>query len=159
MVFNQAFNEKYNKLRVTHGRSRTWIYYVYHDMLRRCNTPHRQSWGRYGGRGIKVCKEWLTFEGFYADMGDPPNTREFTLERKNLNRGYSKSNCVWAKRTRQNRNHTMCKLDWHKVDAIRQLYRYGGMSMKALGDRYGVNASNVHRIVHEQMWHPSTRLD
>ncbi len=57
----------------------------------------------YGGRGITVCKAWLKFENFLADMGRRP-TPAHTLERKNANKNYTPSNCVWATREAQARN-------------------------------------------------------
>lgn len=56
----------------------------------------------YGARGIDVCSRWLSFEPFLADMGICPPT--LTLERVNNERGYSKSNCVWADRKTQANN-------------------------------------------------------
>ena len=63
-------------------------------MLQRCNNPNSQRYKDYGGRGITVCKRWLKFENFLADMGDRP--RGLTLDRKNNDKGYYKRNCHWA---------------------------------------------------------------
>lgn len=56
----------------------------------------------YGARGIDVCSRWRSFEPFLADMGICPPA--LTLERVNNERGYSKSNCVWADRKTQANN-------------------------------------------------------
>lgn len=86
----------------THGKSRTKEHNIWKSMRMRCLNPKDSSYSGYGGRGIKVCKRWLKFENFYEDMGNnPPGT---SLDRKNNNKGYSKSNCRWATIFEQNNN-------------------------------------------------------
>jgi hypothetical protein len=71
-------------------------------MLDRCTCKTHASWDDYGGRGIKVCKRWLKFENFYADMG--PRPEGTSLDRRNNNRGYSPANCRWATQEEQQNN-------------------------------------------------------
>lgn len=106
----------------THGMSYTRVYSVWRAMVARCTCQTNASFDDYGGRGITVCKRWLKFENFYADMGDPP--KGYTLERKRNSRGYSPSNCRWATRADQARNYRrnvwvtwkgerLCLKDWN----------------------------------------------
>jgi hypothetical protein len=90
------------KARTQHGRAGTKAYQVWGDMVRRCTSPKCGNWPNYGGRGIKVCPEWLLFENWNADMGDPPPG--MTLERINNDGNYERSNCKWATVAEQNRN-------------------------------------------------------
>jgi hypothetical protein len=77
-------------------------YSCWKHMLYRCTDPTHKSFEDYGGRGITVCARWQVFENFFADMGEMPPG--LSLERKNNNRGYCKSNCKWASTKTQNRN-------------------------------------------------------
>lgn len=93
----------------THGRSRTPIYKIWTDMLKRCRNPHCKSYPNYGGRGIKVAKRWHTFENFLADMGERPSDKH-ELDRINHNGDYKPSNVQWTASNRwQNINRSKPK--------------------------------------------------
>jgi hypothetical protein len=83
--------------------TRTPEFIAWRHMLERCTDQTHRHYHLYGGRGIKVCKRWLVFANFLADLGPKP-TPQHTLERKKNWRGYSPSNCVWATMHEQRRN-------------------------------------------------------
>jgi hypothetical protein len=65
-------------------------------MKARCGRRSDIGWAYYGGRGIKVCERWSgSYANFLADMGQRPG-REYTIHRKDNDRGYEPGNCVWA---------------------------------------------------------------
>lgn len=80
-------------------------------MLERCRNPRAgrdrpgDKYQSYGGRGITVCTEWQGKNGFaqfLADMGERPEG--MTLDRVDVEQGYSKENCRWATYSEQNKN-------------------------------------------------------
>ena len=86
----------------THGLSTTTEYLAWQAMHRRCTDPTHKGYKWYASRGIGVCPEWGTFERFLEDMGNkPPGT---SLDRKDNNLGYCKSNCRWATKLEQANN-------------------------------------------------------
>lgn len=88
----------------THGQSiqRTRSYTTWDGMIQRCTNPRNKKYHLYGGRGILVCEPWLTFEQFFADMGERPEG--LTIDRINPDGNYEPSNCRWATAKEQNRN-------------------------------------------------------
>jgi len=85
-------------------------------MRSRCNNPNHPRWADWGGRGIKVCERWASYDNFLADMGEkPPGT---TLERINNDGDYEPDNCCWATPAKQNRNKRSAKLTPEKIREI-----------------------------------------
>jgi len=128
--------------RTTHGMSQTPVYSSWTHMLSRCQNPANEHYHYYGGRGIKVCKEWQTIEGFYKDMGDPPFVGA-TLERLDTNLGYCKSNCVWADMESQADNTRR---------SIRFEYRGKLMSLKEMAELSGVSVKTLYCRLHDYKW-------
>lgn len=78
------------------------LYSRWASMVSRCTNPNDGGWSSYGGRGITVCAEWMSFWAFVRDMGLPPPGQ--SLDRIDNNKGYSKDNCRWATRKMQQNN-------------------------------------------------------
>ncbi len=85
-----------------HGRAKTPEWNAWRHMRQRCYLEKFPGYKYYGGRGIRVCDRWLkgedgmrAFECFFADMGPRPSPKH-SLDRRDVNEGYSKDNCRWA---------------------------------------------------------------
>lgn len=88
---------------VTHGRARTPEHRTWIRIHSRCTNPKATGYRNYGGRGIKVCERWNSFEAFFVDMGPRPGPQH-TIERKDNEKDYCPDNCCWATRKQQARN-------------------------------------------------------
>lgn len=85
-----------------HGMSDSPVYKSWTAMRERINNPAHPHFSHYGGRGIKICERWQSFENFYIDMGERPEGT--SLDRKDNNGDYHKENCRWSTMKEQNRN-------------------------------------------------------
>lgn len=132
-----------------HGLSKTPIYKRWQSMLSRCRNPNHVAYKHYGGRGITVCERWLTFENFYADMGDAPPG--LTLDRIDNNAGYSPENCRWATRAEQGTNRRHTGLTEADVRAIREA-RANWEPYVEIAKRYDVGAHAISAAARRHTW-------
>lgn len=108
----------------THNKSGSRIYKMWHSMNGRCHSQESQAYKYYGDRGIEVCQQWRSpngFAQFLADMGDPGPGK--SIDRINNDGNYEPGNVRWVTQKEQTRNtrrnrlitfedQTMCIADW-----------------------------------------------
>lgn len=96
----------------THGGKGTRLYQTWINLRRRCNDPNSKGYKNYGGRGITYPSDWEDFAKFREWALSTGYTDQLTIERRNVDKDYSSSNCYWAgwdiqaanRRKRQNKS-------------------------------------------------------
>jgi hypothetical protein len=94
-----------------HGYSATdrVLYSRWNSMKRRCYNKNELCFSRYGGKGIKVCSEWLSsfksFKEWSLANGYKPS---LSIDRIDTNGDYCPNNCRWTNAQVQAANRAYC---------------------------------------------------
>lgn len=131
------------KYGTTHGLSHTRLFTVWVDMLQRCYNKNCSAYKHYGQRGITVCDEWHDFANFHSwamasgyDENAPKG--QCTLDRINVDEGYSPENCRWADLYQQANN---------RSDTVYYLVNGERLTTPQIARKYGVSESTIRQRV------------
>ena len=108
-------------------------YSTWCNINRRCSDTNDKSYGRYGGRGIKVCERWSAYEKFLEDMGEPELDK--SIDRIDNSMGYSPDNCRWATMKEQNNN---------RRDNVTIVLGRESHTLKQFSELYGFEYKKLH---------------
>ena len=105
----------------THRMTKTPEFVAWRNMKNRCYNSNSKDFNHYGGRGIKVCDEWLhDFCKFYEYVGPRPSSKH-SLDRIKVNGNYEPGNVRWATQKQQIHNRRKyAALPMFSDDEIRQ---------------------------------------
>lgn len=102
------------KSNTKHGLSHSRIKSSYYNMISRCYNPNTPKYKNHGGRGIKVCDEWLDkengFMNFYNWAMKNGYSDELTIDRIDNDGNYEPNNCRWTTYEIQNFNRRVNRL-------------------------------------------------
>lgn len=94
-----------------HGMCKTRFYSIWSNIINRCKHESSPNYKYYGGRGITVCNEWLTFENFKDDLFESYNAhvlkhgeKNTTIDRIDVDGNYELGNVTWATMQEQSVN-------------------------------------------------------
>ena len=138
----------------THGKRHTKIYAVYCTMKARCLNKNDLRYKFYGGKGVKVCDEWLhDFQAFYDWAMVNGYSDGLTIDRIDVNGNYEPSNCRWVNSTTQANNKTNNVFIEYKGEkkTIAEWAKELGLTYTALYQRIMVHKWDIERAFNTEM--------
>jgi len=87
---------------LANGHTRT--YNIWRGIKKRCLVPSNPAYKNYGGRGIIICDEWLSFEKFHNWAIANGYADNLEIDRINNNGNYEPCNCHWVTRKENAQN-------------------------------------------------------
>lgn len=122
---------------------------LYRNMLDRCYDTGNKRYANYGGRGVRVCDEWLNSRlAFYHWAHDNGHQVGLQIDRIDVNGNYEPSNCRFVDSIVQMNNTTRNRfLEWNGVrDTVANWARTIGVAPRILQSRVDRGWS-VERII------------
>lgn len=123
---------------------KTRIYSIYKGMKDRCRYKTNDNYERYGGRGIRVCEEWLAdYMNFYNWAINNGYKEGLTLDRIDSNKNYEPDNCRWATYKEQANN-----------TRRNNFITYNGEThtLTEWAEKLGIKRSTLTTRIHRQHW-------
>ena len=112
---------------------------IWAGMHTRCYNKNVNFYKNYGGRGIKMCDEWIGENGcrhFYEWAMKNGYADNLTIDRIDNNGNYEPSNCRWATVEEQSNN---------KRNSIKLLYKGKEVTIKELRYIFGVSKTPIYQ--------------
>ena len=137
----------------THGLSKHRLYNIYNGIIVRCHDQDYPSFQNYGGRGVRVCEEWLSdFKNFYDWSIANGYDSELTIDRIDNNGNYEPGNCRWTNMTEQSRNRRNVRLSMDIARSIRNDPR----TQVEIAKDFGIRQPTVSAIKRNKIWKENT---
>jgi hypothetical protein len=141
----------------THGKSKTRLHNIWSSIRERCNCKTSTAYKYYGGKGIKLCKEWEDYEVFEKwalSNGYDANAKSHacTIDRIDNSKGYSPDNCRWVDSTVQANNQTRnVNVTFNgKTKTIAEWGKTKGWNYRIIYDRIQKYGWSVERALTEE---------
>lgn len=135
-----------------HGEAKVRLYGIWVDMRRRCLNTNKHDYKNYGGRGIRVCAEWLEYLPFRNWAIDNGYRDDLQIDRMDNNGNYEPNNCRWTTNEINSQNTRSNRFCMSEIVELRKICKFGGFSRKRIAEVYNIGQSHLSKIVDNKIW-------
>lgn len=111
------------------------LYRVYWRIKECCYNKNNKAYKYYGGRGIKICDEWLQYEKFLSWCLTHGYKEGLQIDRIDTNGNYEPNNCRFVNSSDNNYN---------KRNNILVLYKDGWKTIQYIADKEGISWNTAY---------------
>jgi hypothetical protein len=119
------------------------FYNTWQNMKSRCLNPNNPKYHRYGERGIKVCDDWLTIEGFSEWALNNGWSDGLSIDRIDNDGNYCPENCKWVTMSENSRKKRTTKITFKQAKEIR---------LRAANGESEIELAKEFNVVHGTIW-------
>lgn len=129
----------------SHGMTDTPLYIIWCNMRARCCRKTSTEYYNYGGRGIKLCEAWFSFDAFAEWALSHGYADGLSIERIDVNGNYEPDNCKWIEPAQQSLNQRRS----HFVTAFGKT-----QTIKEWADESGLKYDTIERRINQYGYTP-----
>lgn len=108
----------------------------YNHIKERCYNPNSKAYKRYGGRGIKMCQEWLSDYQAFEDWALSNGFKEgLAIDRIDNDGDYAPDNCRFV--TPKENNQNRCTSRFYTINGVTK-------NLQQWCEEYSMNRCTVH---------------
>lgn len=126
-------------------------YEIWKSIKQRATNPACGAAANYVNRGIGICSEWMTYDGFMKWDKFHEMRPGLHVDRIDNSKGYSPENCRLVTQCENNRNSRKVKLNMQSAHVIRMLC-WSGLSHQIVADIFGVSRQCIQDVVAFRRW-------
>lgn len=159
-------NKLYHAYHTKHGWANKHILYrCWKNVKQRCLNPNNQDYKIYGGKGIKICDEWLNDSGAFIRWGLSHGWKQgLVIDRIDSSRDYHPDNCQFITRSENSKkvkienptlhrgsNHRDTVLTEEIVKEIKKDISLG-MNQSLVMKKYSISRNIAYQLKYNKTW-------
>lgn len=138
--------------KIKHRGIKTRLYRIWLAMKERCLNPNTPSYKNYGGRGIKVCDEWLEYINFRDWAMNNGYRDDLQIDRIENNGDYEPNNCRFVTHTVNSQNRRCSRFSMNEIIELRKICKFGNFSQKRIVKAYNISQALLSNIMNNKVW-------
>lgn len=143
--YKDISGEKNYNFKTGYKKTHSSLYHSWQNMKSRCLRETHPKYKRYGGRGIKICDEWLDIKKFGEWAISHGWKQGYTIDRIDNDGNYCPENCRWVSKYENSRKKRTTKIDMITAQEIRSRINENWYD---LAKEYNCTHGNIWFIMH-----------